>query len=271
MQSNIAQMAQAMTGLTQMMAQQANVATAQAAENAQRVAAEAEANAQRLAAENERRAQQEEREAARVQNRGLADFTRHDPPKFKGGADPEKADLWLQEVEKIFEVLRTPAESKMGYAAYLLLGEAEYWWRGAKLIMEGNNQEVTWIAFREAFLNKYFPVSARAEKEAEFLRFRQGTLSVAEYAAKLESLAKYFRFFRNQIDEGYLCERFLEGLNYDIVKNARPLGIREFQPLVEKCREIEVTRALKTRRPASGGPIKTEHQDKRNWNKGKKD
>src|ERR1044072_532665 len=184
MQSNIAQMAQAMTSLTQMMAQQANVATAQAAENAQRVAAEAEADAQRLAAEHEARAQQEEREATRAQNRGLAYFTRHDPPKFKGGADPEKADLWLQEVEKIFEVLRTPAESKMGYAAYLLLGEAEYWWRGAKLIMEGNNQEVTWIAFREAFLNKYFPVSARAEKEAEFLRFRQGTLSVAEYAEK---------------------------------------------------------------------------------------
>ena len=42
-----------------------------------------------------------------------------------GTADPEKAELWVQEVEKIFAVLNTPEESKLGYASYLLLGDAE--------------------------------------------------------------------------------------------------------------------------------------------------
>ena len=59
-------------------------------------------------------------------NKGLVDFRRHDPPKLAGKADPEKADLWVQEVEKIFKVLQTPEESKVGFAAYLLIREAEY-------------------------------------------------------------------------------------------------------------------------------------------------
>nr|XP_004514502.1 uncharacterized protein LOC101501157 [Cicer arietinum] len=39
------------------------------------------------------------------ESRGLADFCRHYPSKFHGDVDPEKADKWLQEVEKIFEVI----------------------------------------------------------------------------------------------------------------------------------------------------------------------
>ncbi|XP_057418360.1 uncharacterized protein LOC130712546 [Lotus japonicus] len=41
-------------------------------------------------------------------------------------------------------------------------------------------------------------------------------MTVAEYAAKLESLAKHFRYFRGQIDEGYMCERFIDGLSYEL-------------------------------------------------------
>src|ERR1044072_6557019 len=79
-------------------------------------------------------------------------------------------------------------------------------------MMEGNQQPVTWESFRRAFLDKYFPASARAAREAQFLRLRQGGMSVAEYAAKLESLAKHFRYFQGQMDEGYMCERFIDDL-----------------------------------------------------------
>ena len=41
-------------------------------------------------------------------------------------------------------------------------------------------------------------------------------MTVAEYASKLESLAKHFRFFRDQIDENYLFTRFMDGLRYEI-------------------------------------------------------
>ena len=51
---------------------------------------------------------------AQVQVRMRTDFNRQDPPKFSGEVEPEKADLWIQEIEKIFEVLQTPAAEKVG-------------------------------------------------------------------------------------------------------------------------------------------------------------
>ena len=67
MQDNIARMAQAMTGMTQFMTRQATINNEQAAANAQRQAA--------------------------VQIKGLSDFRRHDPPKFLGNTDLEKAEF----------------------------------------------------------------------------------------------------------------------------------------------------------------------------------
>src|ERR1044072_1722806 len=108
------------------------------------VAQQTAAAAQREVREEERRAQQQVREEAQTMNKGLVDFRRHDPPKFAGEAEPEKSDLWVQEVEKIFKVLQTPEESKVGFAACLLIGETEYWWTGARRIMEANHTAVTW-------------------------------------------------------------------------------------------------------------------------------
>ncbi|XP_073219686.1 uncharacterized protein [Cicer arietinum] len=116
--------------------------------------------------------------------RALNEFRRHDPPKFKGEHDSIKADLWLQEIKKIFEILHCPDNAKVEYATYLMIGEAEYWWRGAKKMMETNHEELTWEAFKNKFLEKYFPKSARAGKEAQFLTLYQGNLTIAEYAAK---------------------------------------------------------------------------------------
>ena len=110
----MAQMAQAVTKLTRLMTQQTTANAAQAA-----------ANAQREATENERQAQRQQREEEVAQAKGLNDFRRHDPPKFLGDTDPEMAGLWIQKVEKIFVVLHTPEESKLNYAAYLLLGDAD--------------------------------------------------------------------------------------------------------------------------------------------------
>ncbi|XP_057432388.1 uncharacterized protein LOC130725153 [Lotus japonicus] len=91
--------------------------------------------------------------------------------------------------------------------------------------MEANNEEINWNSFRTAFLEKYFPTSARDEREAQFLTLRQGNMSVPEFAAKLESLAKYFQFFHDHVDERYMCKRFVNGLRLDIEDSVRPLGI----------------------------------------------
>lgn len=99
-------------------------------------------------------------------------------------------------------------------------------------MMEAAQQEIIWEAFREKFLDKYFPLSARIGDD--FLKLRQGNMTIREYAAKFESLSRYFKFFHQTVDEGYMWHRFLEGLRYDIQASVLPLGIQQFQPSVEK-------------------------------------
>ncbi|XP_057426046.1 uncharacterized protein LOC130719434 [Lotus japonicus] len=106
-------------------------------------------------------------------------------------------------------------------------------------------------------MNKYFPETAREDMENQFLRLRQGTTTVGEYAARLETLSKHFRFFQMQVDEPYLCNCFMIGLRNDIEESVRPLGIRVYQQLVEKAREVETMKNRRGSRQESGGPIRT--------------
>ena len=36
------------------------------------------------------------------ESQGLAEFRRNKPSQFSGGYDPEKAELWIKEMKKIF-------------------------------------------------------------------------------------------------------------------------------------------------------------------------
>src|ERR1044072_5916245 len=92
--------------------------------------------------------------------------------------------------------------------------------------------------------------------EEKFLRLKQGTMTVGEYAARLETLSKYFRFFQAQVDKMYLCSRFMTGLRNEIEEFVRPLGIRNFRQLVEKSREVEAMKNRWGSRQESGGPIR---------------
>ena len=56
-------------------------------------------------------------------------------------------------------------------------------------MLEANHEAINWNTFRRVFLEKYFPVSAQEAKETQFLTLKQGSMTVGEYAAKLESLA----------------------------------------------------------------------------------
>src|ERR1044072_2546297 len=82
MQDNMARMAEAVTGLTRLMTPQANASAAQA-----------EATAQRVAAKEECEPLRQQREEAQAAAKGLNDFRCHEPPRFVGTADPEKAEL----------------------------------------------------------------------------------------------------------------------------------------------------------------------------------
>ncbi|MCI92846.1 GRAS family transcription factor, partial [Trifolium medium] len=45
--------------------------------------------------------------------------------------------------------------------------------------------------FKREFWVKYFPADVRNRKVVEFLELKQGNMTVAEYAAKFESLSAF--------------------------------------------------------------------------------
>nr|KYP72614.1 hypothetical protein KK1_005210 [Cajanus cajan] len=115
-------------------------------------------------------------EAARAEvpdeYRDLSEFRKGNPLQFTGVDEPEVADQWIEEMEKIFMVMHCPEERKLVYAVYMLVGEASFWWKDAQAMMEARGEVVNWENFKKVFLEKYFPDSARYAKEAEFLRLQ---------------------------------------------------------------------------------------------------
>ncbi|XP_020215366.1 uncharacterized protein LOC109799225 [Cajanus cajan] len=120
---------------------------------------------------------------------------------FTGDADPEVADRWICELEKIFAVLGCSPEKRLAYAVYMLVEEVEHWWRGAYQMLVARGVTVDWDCFRMVFMEKYFPESA--------------------------------------ISEAWKCKKFAEGLKYELKKVVVLMAITEFPILVEKAKIVE--------------------------------
>ena len=51
---------------------------------------------------------------------------------------------------------------------------------------------MTWEVFKKAFLDELFPREKREAKVNEFIKLRQGDMSVLEYSLKFTQLSKYY-------------------------------------------------------------------------------
>ncbi|MQM23881.1 hypothetical protein Taro_056951 [Colocasia esculenta] len=56
-------------------------------------------------------------------------FLRLQPPTYSGGPNPDTAEHWVHEIERVFATMRCPATDKVVLAAYQLRGFALEWWR----------------------------------------------------------------------------------------------------------------------------------------------
>jgi len=180
----------------------------------------------------------------------MKDFLRHKPAEFTGKASPDEVDAWLRKCEKIFRVMNCEDEQKLLFATYLLNEDAEYWWSGMQQQMETREEPTTWANFRIHFLEKYFPDTARQDREAEFLALQQGDMSVQEYINKFEHLARYSS---QNMTEEWRCLTFERGLKHELKKVVTPLIERRFPVLVEQAKSAEHLEK-------GPGPIVSRHQ-----------
>ena len=102
-------------------------------------------------------------------------------------------------------------------------------------IILGRDQ--SFITFRTRFLEKYFPNSARHEREAEFLTLQQGTMTVEAYIERFEYLARLYTLV---VTKEWKCRKFEGGLKHELRRFLVPLRIREFPVLVEQAKTVEL-------------------------------
>jgi len=79
-------------------------------------------------------------------------------------------------------------------------------------VMQTRAEEITWTNFRTRFLKKYFPNSAKHERDAEFLTFQQGNLIVQAYTDMFEYLA---RFYSLTVTEEWRCRKYKGRLKHE--------------------------------------------------------
>ncbi|MCI29387.1 GRAS family transcription factor, partial [Trifolium medium] len=146
----------------------------------------------------------------------LERFMNNKLPIFDGGYDPEGAQKWLESVERIFKAMRCQDEHKVTLGSYVFHEEADYWWGNASQRLGAVGTLITWDMFKREFLVKYFPADVRNRKVIEFMELKQGNLSVANYAAKFESLCRFSPHYNTVEAEYDKCVKFESGLRPDI-------------------------------------------------------
>ncbi|XP_028067741.1 uncharacterized protein LOC114270443 [Camellia sinensis] len=182
----------------------------------------------------------------------FSEFRKQRPPKFTGVPHPRVAENWLQQIENMLDTMGiTEDVDRIALAIFELDDEADHWW-----VLIKNTRDVanmSWNQFKELFLNKYFPSTVRQERVREFQNLEQGNMTVTQYAAKFEELARYTtRYIENDEEKARMFEWRLDLTIKGIVLSQR---LHSYAKVLETALESEkdVADARKTWNKRKGG------------------
>ncbi|MQM15082.1 hypothetical protein Taro_048019 [Colocasia esculenta] len=103
-------------------------------------------------------------------------FLRLQPPIYSGGSNPDTAEHWVYEIERVFTTMRCSTADKVVLAAYQLRGFALEWWRlKMQTTFVGRTEEaITWSEFLDLYLGvcpSYPEKRIGSTSEARFSKF----------------------------------------------------------------------------------------------------
>ena len=166
---------------------------------------------------------------------------KHGVEEFHGTSMEEydKAEFWLEKLERALDEERCPMDQKVTCAVSLLQGAAYDWW---KLVLRNPllPDLVTWDYFVTEFNTKYVTNDYKESKWKQFLTLRQGKLTVAEYEKEFSRLSKYAS--ESVLTKKFRCRQFEEGLHESIKRYltaVTSLQIVNFYQLVQAAIKIE--------------------------------
>ncbi|XP_028084154.1 uncharacterized protein LOC114285304 [Camellia sinensis] len=150
-------------------------------------------------------------------------------PEFLRGIESLKAEAWVLETEKIFEVFPCIDVHKVLLATFTLKEEARRWW----MLIRDENRDLTWDRFKEIFYEKYFLQCIRDRKVSEFQQLKQGTMSVFEYEAKFIELARYAP---HMVDTDYKKARKFKGrLDVEVLDRVNVLKLVKYVDVLDRA------------------------------------
>ncbi|XP_027169585.1 uncharacterized protein LOC113782259 [Coffea eugenioides] len=148
------------------------------------------------------------------QDRALERFQKFSPSKFLGGPDPEAAKRWLEAMINIFVTLNYTEDKQVHFAIFQFEGPARTWWNVIRAKWKREGTAWTLVNFVREFNEKYLPPIVQEKREDEFIKLRQGTLSISEYETQFTKLSKFA--LELITTEQRRVRRFVQGLNVEI-------------------------------------------------------
>ena len=99
----------------------------------------------------------------------------------------------------------------------------------------------TWMNFTREFNAKFLPPLVQEKREEDFIKCKQGLLSVAEYEALFTKLS---RFAPELVaTEQRRIRRFVQGLDLEIQESLAAVQVNSFSDIIEKAQRIEGAKA----------------------------
>ena len=166
---------------------------------------------------------------------------RHGAEEFHGinVEESNKAEFWLEKLQRILEEVRCPPDQRVSCAVSLLQGEVYDWW---KLMLKSPRipNPMTWEFFVREFRAKYVTDMYRKSKWKHFLNMKQRNLSVAEYEKEFSHLSKYAP--KAVLIKAFWCRQFEDGLHDSIKRYLAPMTSLQqvnFYQLVQAAMKVE--------------------------------
>jgi len=149
-------------------------------------------------------------------------------------ADPMGAESWIIELEKAFDIGQVAEERKLSLAVFLLKKDGYNWWRrvSAGLV------NPTWHEFRDLFFREYFPDATREQMTSDWLKLKQGGMTVDEYEAEFSRLLR-FAGEGYQDNERMKVQKFQNGLNPEIRHEVKVFEVATLSAAIHKAKVVE--------------------------------
>ena len=165
----------------------------------------------------------------------VTDFRRLQPGTFAGTETPLIAEQWLMKTEQLLKAARVPEDERVDVMGIQLTDLAHIWWTNETERLGPG--PIYWDVFATAFLEKFFPSTARYEMERRFITLVQGNRTVDEYAAEFTRLSRFAP--AHVATEEKRAEKFKMGLDFSILEHVVSLPRENFDGVLKAARQQE--------------------------------